>query len=376
MKTPAILILFSLMFVQSVKAQLDNSAFITITRLEKSDSNKLALNLSVVGFSKNNEYFNRIADGYTLFGYQLMPTIQYQPRKNVALEAGLFLRKDFGNAGIREVEPIFRFTYEKEDFQFIFGNLEGNLNHRLIEPLFDFENYIQDPLELGIQARYFGDTWSADVWVDWRNMIYEGDPEQEEVVGGLSFRKELFNKNGLRLEIPIQAVVYHTGGQIDLNPNPIVIIWNSAVGAELSYSRDGLFNRFTGSAYYLSYEDYSPDERTIFSDGSGWMINGAVNTSLDLETMLSYWRGNEYFAPTGGQLYPSVSSRFDDPGYFERERELLILRFTHNLHLFDNVYLVSRFEPYYDLRNQTFEFSHGLYVSYRQPITLLKNVMK
>jgi hypothetical protein len=63
----------------------------------------------------------------------------------------------------------------------------------------------------------------------------------------------------------------------------------------------------------------------------------------------------------GGVLYSSLGSVVKAPGHFERQRELLIVRFTHDYRLWDHGYLTTRAEPYYDLRNRRFEFNLGLY---------------
>ena len=50
-----------------------------------------------MGFNKNNEYFNDITDGYTLFGYQLNPYVAYRAGEHVRLDVGVYLQQDFGN---------------------------------------------------------------------------------------------------------------------------------------------------------------------------------------------------------------------------------------------------------------------------------------
>jgi hypothetical protein len=359
-----------------VIAQLDNSPFYEIRKLNGADSNTLKLEIDALAFTKNHEYFNDIADGYTLFGYQFAPVVTYQPLKNFSVSGGIFLRKDFGNNDFKIVEPLFRFIYQRDSMQLIFGNLNGALAHRLIEPLYDFDRALVNPIENGMQFRYFSDAWWVDAWIDWQRMIYEGDPEQEEVTGGLSYEKAFFKESPVQLNVPVQALVYHKGGQIDTSPDPLVTLWNSAVGVKIGGSPSGFIKRWQGSAYYAYYKDFSHIKRQPFKDGDGIYINGSVTTSFDLQMMLSYWRGDEFISIMGGQLYPSVSSTFKKPYVTEEHRDLLILRFTHELHLYRGIYITSRFEPYYDFLNKTFEFSHGLYISYKQPVMLLKNVMK
>ncbi|RYE89162.1 MAG: hypothetical protein EOO37_05500, partial [Cytophagaceae bacterium] len=123
-------------------------------------------------FFKDNEYFNEIVEGYTLFGTQLNPQLVYYPTKDLRLEAGVFLWKDFGNPQLRQVRPTFRGTWTVGDNQLIFGNILPNLNHGYIEPLLDFERVILKPLEEGLQYRRTSKHVFLDVWVDWLKQEY------------------------------------------------------------------------------------------------------------------------------------------------------------------------------------------------------------
>lgn len=124
-------------------------------QLEESiHADDLRLSLYSFTFFKDNEYFNKIVDGYTLFGTQLNPQLVYYPTKDLRLEAGVFLWKDFGNPELKQVRPTYRATWTVNKHQFILGNIRANLNHNYIEPLFNFERVMLNPLEEGLQYRY------------------------------------------------------------------------------------------------------------------------------------------------------------------------------------------------------------------------------
>ena len=89
-------LLFFVLVNSVTNAQLNNRAFEQELLITEADSNSLFLGVNSLGFSKNNEYFNDIADGFTLFGYQFNPYLSYQPLKNVRFDVGLYLQKDFG----------------------------------------------------------------------------------------------------------------------------------------------------------------------------------------------------------------------------------------------------------------------------------------
>jgi len=132
-------------------------------------------------FFKDNEYFNKIVDGYTLFGTQLNLQLVYYPTEGLRLEAGVFLWKDFGNPVLQQVRPTYRATWTVNKHQFILGNILPNLSHNYIEPLFNFERVMLKPLEEGLQYRYLGNRLFLDVWVDWLRQQYRYSNYQEEI---------------------------------------------------------------------------------------------------------------------------------------------------------------------------------------------------
>jgi hypothetical protein len=354
-------------------AQLDNTPFNNIRPLDASRVHDLYLDFDALLFTKNNEYFSRIADGYTLYGFQFAPFLSYYPSEKVRIDAGIYLQKDFGNNNFSTIAPIFTVKFELGPFQQIIGNLEGSLNHLYVEPLYDFERVLIDRQETGMQTKFIDDNTFMDLWINWETMIYERDPNLEEVSGGISFFRDM-HWGAHQLRIPLQFIAYHKGGQIDINPSPILTLWNSAAGISYTYHfPEGSWIRTLKSDnYYLYYENITPSNRLAFDDGEGWYANLSIATSIDLELMASYWLGNEFITIKGGQLYPSVSSAVHHEGHVEPKRELLILRLMHNLHVAPEIKFSARFEPYYDLVNTKWEYSWGFYLNYYPDFFLSK----
>lgn len=358
-------------------AQLNNTMFDQRTSIIESDSNSLLFNMKVMGFNKNNEYFGKIADGYTLFGYQINPSLSYQPSPNTRIDFGVYAQKDFGNDQYNEVQPTFTFKYNHGQGNLVFGTLEGATSHQLIEPLYDFERVLINRLENGLQFYIQNDWLFFDSWLDWQNMLYPGENDQEELTGGISMRYVLIDKT-MRLSIPMQMVVTHLGGQIDTSGLPLQTYTNSAVGLMLDVIRpdNKWLNNVRLEGYYTHYNDFSGQQLRPFADGDGLYLNAEVKTNIGLEFLVSYWKGNEFLTIQGGQIYPSESSSVKNPFLLQEERELLIFRLFHNMKITDKITLSSRFEPFFDLINNRFEFSHGFYVNYNADFYLLKNKVK
>ncbi|MEM6524235.1 MAG: hypothetical protein AAF693_10600 [Bacteroidota bacterium] len=347
--------------------QLDNTAFDQLQPILRKDSNAFHIGFNALGFTKNNEYFNDIADGFTLFGFQFNPYFSYQVGERFKFSGGLYLQQDFGNDDFNEIAPTFTAQYTFLNGRVLFGTLGGATSHQLIEPLFDFERVLVNRLENGFQFKIDKPDFFFDLWVDWQNMIYPGDNDQEEVTAGLSFRKKIAEAGDIKFTLPFQALVFHRGGQIDSSPLPLQTYLNAAFGLIIDkpISISSFVRDLRLEGYHVFYGDYSNTLLQTFEDGDGLYLNASVKTSIHLDLMASYWRGNEFISIQGGQLYPSVSSTFKDPDAVEQQRELLIFRFLHTLKIADHIYVSTRFEPHVDLGNGEFEFSHGFYLNYR-----------
>ena len=130
-----ILLISLLLLSFGMKAQLNNTSLETFQHIDSTKSKQLSFQFESFSYIKNNEYFLKVADGYTLFGNIFAPKITFQPAPNVQIEGGIFGRKDFGNTAFTSVQPIFSIKIQKDSSQFIFGNLEGNLNPHVIHEM-------------------------------------------------------------------------------------------------------------------------------------------------------------------------------------------------------------------------------------------------
>lgn len=354
-------------------AQLDNSAFYEDFPVDSTQENVLSMRFHNHNFTKNNEYFNYIADGYTLFGTQFSPRMSYQPTKYIRIDAGVYLWKDFGNSKFSQVAPLFTFQYHKNKTRLIMGNLQGNLNHRYIEPLYDFEWVMVNRLENGLQYINSGKRYFFDAWINWQRMLYEYEVAQEQVTGGISSYYNIVDKEKFLVQIPFQTVITHKGGQIDFSPLPLLSYINTASGvsAEYKFGEHKFLRSVRSDNYFVHFYDFSRGTPQPYLSGNGLYANLTFDTKIQ-KVMLSYWQGNKFMSIQGGQLYPSVSSHTHHPGYLEPNRSLFIIRFMQDIKLYNNIFLTMRFEPFFDLNKGTFEFSHGLYINYKETIRLTK----
>lgn len=365
-----ITILCLLLFSFGMKAQLNNSALETFQHIDSTKSRQLSFQFESFSYIKNNEYFLKVADGYTLFGNIFAPKIVFQPAPNVQIEGGIFGRKDFGNMAFTSVQPIFTIRIQKDSAQFIFGNLDGHLNHQLVEPLLNFERVILNRQETGLQYTKRKKNVFFDSWIDWQKMIYNGSDFKEEIFAGFSWKKKIYSNNKFSFSIPVQLTFQHRGGQITTDTGQVVTNINTAIGIEAEWQLNKIVKKIRLQNYFVGYRQnssYSP----FFPDGSGIYLNLTAESKI-VNLMLSYWNSNSYLSDTGGDLYQSVGRTFKSGSTVEQYRNFLILRVMKDWKIIDNLYVTFRFEPYFDFNNKTFEHSESLFLSYRQRFGLGK----
>ena len=80
--------------------------------------------------------------------------------------------------------------------------------------------------------------------------------------------------------------------------------------------------------------------------------------------MISYFYGNAYSSKFGGDLYQSINKNNETKT--EKIRNLLIIKLYKDFKIINNLYLIARFEPYFNLKNGQFEHSEGLFISYKE----------
>jgi hypothetical protein len=124
--------------------------------------------------------------------------------------------------------------------------------------------------------------------------------------------------------------------------------------------------------YFVGSKDFSNTAATVFESGNAFYLNTTLKMKSGLEFQGSYWKGNGYEPIQGGKLYSSVSSTVKTSDNIEEHRSLLILRCLINKKIANGLDVSIRFEPFYDLGNSVFEFSHGMHLNFTPEIFITK----
>jgi hypothetical protein len=373
MKTRTLILLVILSHsVFSGKSQNDLSHLYRKTQIAPEDSGKLILSIENTNFLKNNEYFNNFYDGYTLIGYILNPRLEFYPSKNTKIEGGVHLLKYSGVDEYTTVLPTFTFQAQlNKNLDMVIGTIYGTANHKLIEPVFSQERYINSQVENGLQFLFHTKYIESDLWINWERFIFPKSPFKEEfTIGNSTLIKLLSSEKKLEINIPIQMLVAHKGGQIDTTHEDLISLANTVAGLELTYKVQQSFLKFLAlKAYYSTFKDISHQKNSIYKNGNALYVNFQVQSRF-IDFTVGYWNGYHFISPRGEPLFQSISDK--KPGYSEASRELITSKFAIFKKIFKNIYISGNFEAYQDIKNGTMDYWYGCKIIYNGNFCLWK----
>jgi hypothetical protein len=213
----------------------------------------------------------------------------------------------------------------------------------------------------------------SDIWVNWERFILKDDPYQEEFTFGTSSVFNFLNGGNTDIEIPLQTLITHKGGQIDQSPLPVQTMLNAMSGLvtkQFWLYRNSLTCDLLGFYYKgLSMPDYPQPNSQIYKEG--WALYGKLKYQYkDLELGAGLWYANKFIAPRGEALFQCVSNI--DPAYSQDIRRLITAKIKYNTMLGSQFRMNLIGEYYWDYENSIHDFSLGFYLSVDEKFLLKK----
>lgn len=368
---PILIIFFAILSSVLSYGQWTPEGLTTSPELNASDSSRVTVKGNILGFFKNDEYVSPLTKGRTLPGVRLEPSIGYQigtsVRADVILNA-MYYSGDVLEHGDKFAGSIdVRLQYSPQstpDLHLVLGNYYGGLNHRLVEPMYAWERHLNDDSESGFQLLYKTESLFLDTWVNWRQYIEPGDSVPEILSFGLSSSVKLpsMKEGRLRFSLPLQLMIYHEGGQIDVSESKMIVAGNLATGICSEYSvGDGTLKNIGFNLYALGYYDKRPDPEKRPYD-KGWALYPTLQLDMSpFKASLGYWHSKKYFSFMGNPLFNSFN-------VYEQEqalptRDLLVTKFFYSSQIDKRFTWGAHLETYTEL-NDKFKtnYSFGVYM--------------
>lgn len=353
------------------KAEGDTFSKLIQSKRKFNDIYKSGLSFGNLFYCKNNEFGENNNPGKTLLGNQLWFGGKYYFNQQLSASLGYLLQYDFGDENTPSLHlPIFNLEYNTQKSRILIGSLQGNTNHNLIEPIYNYENTFTKPIEYGLQFFHFNKFISYQSWLDWRQLAKVKNSQQEIISFGQTALFHLIDsaKFPLNISIPSALLVYHQGGEALNVPQKIQTCFNANLGLRISDKA----NRVRLESFILYSNDVSPSINHAFKDGHAYMTNLTVfgkenprDKSISLQRIVAtYYKAIELYTPLGAPLFSS--ELFGKPYLNARNREILMLRYQYERKLsfmnFESIFLDFRVEPIYHIQDKLFAFSTGVYL--------------
>lgn len=373
LKWLTIIRLTSMLITGFAYAQNDNSAFCISHYINPKDSNTIHLFIENGNYFKNMYYIHSdFEPGYKEIGYFIQPSLVYYPNGRTKFSAGIYLLKYSGLDNYTQEQPVLSFQYHiYNGFDMVLGTLYGTTNHRLIEPIFQFDRYMNNHIENGLQFLLDQKHVQSDLWLNWEQFIFNLSPIQERFVVGSSNSFRLTNpESRFQFNIPVQFLFAHRGGMNTNQGAPVQTLFNLVYGVDADYNFKGtLFQRVGFRGYVAHYADLSTEKQEPFVNGYGIYPN-LILEGKHFDVMVGYWNADKFIAPRGEYLFQSVSSL--DSSYTEARRQLITFKLTYHHTIKKGIELGTRFESYYDIPKTNLDYTYGVYILFNSDFFLMK----
>jgi hypothetical protein len=334
----------------------------------KSDSARVteqlpyALSFQNILFFKNNEYFTKLWPGYTLIGNSLNPLLHIRLHNRLDAVAGFHVVYFYGDSQVYYLSPVWRLRFKpNEHWTIVAGNLHSALQHNLLEPMYNPEQVFLHPQEKGLQFLYQGHSFSTDIWIDWEKFILWGDAFQEWFTQGTASTFRCVQNDRFSLQIPLQSIITHHGGQIDVADKGVETLANVAMGYSASITKNG--RQWIAEQYLLGFFDLSPQKQYPFTGGRAFLSQVAIKMPRTMYS-LGYWYGDYFLTAKGNPLFNQYNpaNLFD----IEGQRSFVLGHFEVSNNSIRQFRFTAALDVYYDIFNGFFEYSYGLYFQLNQ----------
>lgn len=326
------------------------------TAFSTADFRELRLRVRNLNFFRNNEYKGNLVKGYTLPGLWLLPSVSYQPLRDLKIEAGAYMLRYWGenkypNTHYADLPgydtddtqtsfhavPFFRVHYAPlPGVSLVLGNIYGRNNHGLIEPLYNKEMAMTSDPEAGVQFLWDTRHFNLDMWVNWESFIFQGDKRQEEFTFGVSSRVKTGNASSgadnVLFYMPLQLLFKHQGGEINTSASVrgVKTWFNAAVGVGVDINMP--FKYFKRLNVEADAAYYSQQKGGLFPFDRGYGIYGKVAADISsFRINAGYWQCHDFVSLMGDPLFGAVSMFNVGQTYNDPKTVFFSLEYSHKI---------------------------------------------
>jgi hypothetical protein len=319
----------------------------------------LYLRMQGIAYFKNSEFKNPFVTGRSLIGFNFIPSLEYHPDRKTTIRAGAYLLKYQGEDQFDRKVPVLTLQYDATDhLSLVFGTIYGTVNHGLVEPVEDFDEYLTNNYENGVQFLWNYPQFKSDVWLNWEKFLKPGDPFQERFTAGTNCSFTFFDSGIFSISAPFSAVFRHQGGEFDATNLPASTQGNLVQGLRLDWTLKGPFVKSAALIQdYLQFIEIHPASTVTIPYGSGSYSRFFVDTKIG-SFQVGFWNAHNWVAPHGNPLFESISQK--DSSFVQADRKMIVFKYQFEKDLSRYLKFVIRFEPYYHYETGRIDHSWGI----------------
>lgn len=302
-------------------------------RVDSTQTKTLGIELEALAFFKDNEFDGNVQRGYSLPGVRLQPRLTYTPIDEIKLELGLHAtiysgankypcyvfhdiatwKGDQYQSGAHLL-PFFRATARFKSITLAVGDIYGGATHGFVEPMYNPELILTDDPEMGFQMIVDTKRWHSDLWMNWQSYIFKESSHQEAFTVGwtqnINVWKRKKEDRTHSLDIPIQLVIQHRGGEQDNTKMGVQTIANGALGMGYEYKAPG--NRIvTGvqAEVMALYCLQQSGNLWPFKNGPALWVKASVDFIRDLRVTAGFFSAKDFCSLYGSQYFGTLSTK-------------------------------------------------------------------
>jgi hypothetical protein len=302
-------------------------------RVDSTQTKTLGIELEALAFFKDNEFDGNVQRGYSLPGVRLQPRLTYTPIDEIKLELGLHAtiysgankypcyvfhdiatwKGDQYQSGAHLL-PFFRATARFKSITLAVGDIYGGATHGFVEPMHNPELILTDDPEMGFQMIVDTKRWHSDLWMNWQSYIFKESSHQEAFTVGwtqnINVWKRTKEDRTHSLDIPIQLVIQHRGGEQDNTKMGVQTIANGALGMGYEYKAPG--NRIvTGvqAEVMALYCLQQSGNLWPFKNGLALWVKASVDFIRDLRVTAGFFSAKDFCSLYGSQYFGTLSTK-------------------------------------------------------------------
>jgi hypothetical protein len=302
-------------------------------RVDSTQTKTLGIELEALAFFRDNEFDGNVQRGYSLPGVRLQPRLTYTPIDEIKLELGLHAtiysgankypcyvfhdiatwKGDQYQSGAHLL-PFFRATARFKSITLAVGDIYGGATHGFVEPMYNPELILTDDPEMGFQMIVDTKRWHSDLWMNWQSYIFKESSHQEAFTVGwtqnINVWKRTKEDRTHSLDIPIQLVIQHRGGEQDNTKMGVQTIANGALGMGYEYKAPG--NRIvTGvqAEVMALYCLQQSGNLWPFKNGPALWVKASVDFIRDLRVTAGFFSAKDFCSLYGSQYFGTLSTK-------------------------------------------------------------------